>query len=294
MTNYNEPSAFDKTLKAIKVEISKCKATTLAKTIGATGQWNIYGVKGGTHDQLTYDDGTVITFNPDGTIRDVKNKDFSKEILNTDSEGFFKHQKDYIISKYGEDEYNFFKDYSDRLDGIAGDVLNDMLKGGKYDELAEKYDMGIGFPSESEMNALMEDLPRYTKILEGNNLSTYGDFFTWNRFDELDNTNSADKSIVKDKGMTRASVGTTNELFYSYFYAPNKERTSYDYDDNAWTVITIHEHNNDSYGAYIGETTPFGDLTKEVKSAPSQKCKRDLIDVKNHLIIQRPYHIPTH
>lgn len=293
MKKIKKDSPYETILKAVSLEITKCKATALAKSIGATGKWNINGVIGGTLDQLTYDDGTVITFNEDGSIREVINKDFSKQILNNDSEGFFKHQKDYIISKYGEEEYDFFRRYSERINGVNGDVLNEMLNGKKLEDIREDYDMGIGFPSEEEMNEIMEGLPRYTKILEGNNLSTYGDFFTWNRVSELDSTTDIDKSIVKDKGMTRASVGTTNELFYSPFTSMGEERTTYDYDDNDWTIITIHEHNNDSYGAYIGEMTPFGEMSKEVKSAPSQKNKRDIIDVKNHLIIQRPYHTPT-
>ena len=285
---------YEQAFDAITYEIRKCKATAQARRLGATGRWNINSTPGGTLDQLTYEDGTTVTFNPDGTIREVRNGDFHKQILNIDSETFFKHQKDYITSKYGEEEYRFFEEYSENIDGINGDALNRILQGDSVDEVKEwiRTDYAPYTLTDNTIQYMMDNLPRYQKILEGCNLSVYGDFFTWRQTQELGEWESSDRNIARDKGMTRASVGTTNELFYSPFIPPNDIRETYDYDDNSWTVITIHEHDNDFYGAYMGNVTNYGELNYEVKSAPNQKAKRDIIDNTNHLIIQRPYHTP--
>ena len=282
-------NAYDLTLKSLRAEIRKCKATAHAKSVGATGKWNENGTPDGTLDEIIYDDGTSIRFNPDGTPHSLTYGDYDMRLLDLGAEGFFRPQKQYITMRDGTGGYSLFEQYVDAMNGIDGEVFNRYVAG----EITKAEMFATPYVNAEKLNFLIENREGFENVINKNGLSIYGDFFTWQK----DNPEDLDKRIVTANGFDRSSVGGHNELFNSAFDERGNAGTGYSYDDDDWYVFTVHGHDMDSYGAYCGNVFDdrafrdggWGDLNREVITAKGKKFERTVIDTKNHIVVRVPY-----
>lgn len=277
---------YETIIKAIEDYIAKCKATAKILSIGATAKETYLDSQWFDEKylaQISYDDGTVLTFDEDGNISHITTADgFDKDYLEYDSYYFFDSQIQTLIEKYGQETYELFGKYANHWATWRGMLINQYLRGEiSKSELKSTFERN-GFIEEYDF--MMDNYQQFIDICNDNDLSVYGDFYTVRVADHIHDNDKLEKQIVWSKGhYSGSSGGNMLEL-----------KDSFAKTDKPWTIITLYEHDNGaSKGAFLGDVindNTYGcDWEMEVHHAPGQKFKRTLIDKKNKVIIQKPY-----
>lgn len=276
-------------LKVIEQETNKCSPNKEAYSIGESAKIKMGKSIDETGEiyeyieEITYKDGTTITFNDSDKIMNLKHDNFNaNHMLNNDSYEFFNDQKQEIIKKYGKETYDLFETYCDKWASSKGMIFNQYLRKeiGKK-ELKQK--LGAIFPF------MYDNYPLFKQICTENNLGRYEDFFTIRYMNNLHNTDSINRNIVWDKGETSATCGFA---LTEGTKVEGKEVSVFANMNNHWKVITLYKKGNKGHGIFMGNALNSKRSTKdwerEIHTPSQQKFRRTIIDIANKIIIQEP------
>lgn len=276
---------YEHIIKAIN-DYVKCKATAKIRKIGDSAQ-NTYEESVWFDEkylsQITYDDGTTLTFDEDGNITHITTGDgFDKDYLFYDSNYFFDKQRDILIEKYGPEKYELFGKYAHYWATWRGQLINQYLRGEINKTTLKKLFKKNGFIEEYEF--MMDNYNDFVEMCRNNNLAVYGNFYTVRVVDHIHDNTKLEKRIISDKGHYSTSAGGDMRSLKDSFAKTKKP----------WTVITLYEQDNPAcYGAFFGEVVNYYtqgfDWEMEIHHTPGQQFRRTLIDKKNKVIIQKPY-----
>lgn len=315
LESYNTESSmslYDEVLEAIKIEMEKCHSTAQAEKIG-----NQVTVKETRQDNKTifeysYPDGTKVTLTKEGKSRagritSITTSD-GKELheLGEDSYALFQHQKDMLISKYGEDGYNTLCKMADLLE--TGDYhyyewqepTRDPLTG-KLVAPVEKWMIEQNQQREN-YDFVMENMDFYEQACKDNDLRSYGDFYTVKYVAATaDYKELSKKRIITNKERSIETCGADFDMFTSHDI-PSYVITIREHDNPANTglftgnMINEYRSENESKGSFNWRNdtrTKDKDMLKGIHTVTGQKYENLIINkggyLKSNIIIRKPY-----
>lgn len=290
-------------IKTIEI-YTKCPATRTARKYGTqytTENWT--DENGQQYTRQTYGDGTSITYKHQkrgGGIPIMVKLPDGTEIPSIDEIAYehFQHQKDIIISRYGEGTYEMFKKYSDLLDGNVGRVFNSYKYGGKdmnyVDDKLTLIPSGQGKEEKIRENYekfqyLKENQETYDMICQTNDLRSYGNFFTWTTIMPAEKDYELGKRIVTLKQPRDETVGTVFEnnedkggTYPQYIITIRQQDNPANM--GAFTGNALNEYrkeNNNSEGTWDwkqAKSVKDKDYMKRIHTVPGQKFENIIID----------------
>ena len=305
-------SLYDEVLEAINREVEKCHSTAQAKKIG--NQVTISERKEGnkTIVDYMYPDGTKVTLAKDGKskagrITSVTTND-GKELheLGENSYALFQHQKDMLISKYGEDGYNTLCRMADLME--TGDY--------QYSEWQEQTISPLtGRPTapmedwmvernrqRENYDFVQENMEFYEQACRDNDLRSYGDFYTVKYVSaNPEYEEHSKKRIITNKKNSIETCGSDYSMFTSHD-RPAYVITIREHDNPANTglftgnMINEYRNGNDSRGSINWQDSTFTkdkDMLNGIHTVAGQKYENIIIDderyLKSPIVIRKPY-----
>ena len=190
------------------------------------------------------------------------------------TDSFFNYQKDEILNRYGEDGWEFYKEYANNFATYKGWELNSILRGEhSVDDFTDDED------SISSIRFLVDNHDRFVDMEQHLSLDR-DDFVSIRIMGDLHRNDSVGKKIVQDKGHTSTSV--VGDVYHYDAYANP---------DDSWFVFTLNDKGSGVKGGYLGSAIDEGygdDFEREVNYVPGQRFERLVIDDEHKFIIQRP------
>ena len=306
---------YDRIKEQISQEALKCHSSTQAKKLGNTGTYTQYKQDGKTYIEHIYPNGTIVTLEAGkkdsaGRITRVITAT-GKELheLNQEAYTLFQHQKDMLISKYGEEGYRTLCKMADLME------TKDYYKWEWHEDTISPLTGKPTAPHEPWMDErnqqrenyefVQENMEFYQKACKDNDLRSYGDFYTVTYASTTHDIKELSKTrIITNKGNNTETCGANPDLLTSW------KRPAY--------VITIREHDNPgNTGLYAGNMineyraennsrgsrnwhddtyTKDRDMLNSIHTVPGQKYENLIIDSERYeqspVIIRQPYQTP--
>lgn len=273
---------FEFILKSIDEAVYKCGGSERLKRIGAS----VKVTQEDGFETYHYDNGMSITFdlgiNENGrgeySLDNIIVGDEKISYLGEEAYDFFKEQKDFIGETFGYKGWDDFTRYVYNFSLGRAFELNSMLRTDFEKELKEWSKLS----GRKETGGWMwENHPQFVEIMDSVPLPDES-FITLRVVNKLHDNDSLNRRIVKDKGHTSSSCGSPMTKLEDYG----------DLEDGAWKIITVVHPDDEVHGAFLGtafkESSCGYDYELEFNYLPNQKFVRDVIDEKNHIIIQHP------
>jgi hypothetical protein len=263
-------------IKSINDAINKCKATDEIRRIGASA---VVTNEDG-YQTISYDNGMSVTFDlgsngnseEEYVLKNITTSEFSLDYLGEDSYDFFQNQMQWILDNYGEEEYERLIRYMCNLASGHGMELLYALR----NNLMDLYPKGHYMSNEHyHFVDVMKSMPLPDES-----------FMCLRVTNALHDNDGVNRRIIQDKGYFCTTCGSTMKELAQFADT---------IDGNPWKIITIVNPNDVVEGVFIGSAVKKGhcgvDWEKEYRFLPGQKFERDVIDERNHIIIQHPrYH----
>ena len=286
--------------KSIQTVI-KCASSSRAKKLGATG---VVEVKGNTKT-ITYDDGTVINLSVhddmDDTVDGVSSGGRVYDYLGKDRvHKYFQYQDDYL--KKQKAEVNEFKAFN-----MRGGVMNHYEWETEYDfvkSMVDSFATSFGMDINRKFIYGGEKLRHYTgESYFGSPIVPMDSDLHVNHLFEIARNNRIDKSDLALVTYTRGFFQENNLDKLSYTKKGYTSTTAGGYDEDlqenfkgtdGWTIITTVKKDSNTRGLFFGNALKesrtrfhdFYDWEAEVNLPPQTRFTRDIIDEKNHIIVQ--------
>lgn len=196
------------------------------------------------------------------------------------------------VHKY-EDDYSFLTDYMTNYATIQGLILNKNLNQGSFGRKQLNSFKDI-VNNNSSHNYFVE--------LEKNTRCDHKNFVCVRVQNRLYDNDSIDKEFYRNKHHTSASVGADINTIMETFtgdsnpHRRDNARNNIKEEDLVWRVYTKVGKDTGVHGLFFGNnindspTRCGDDWEAELNFAPNTKFVRDVIDEKNHIIIQ---HVET-
>lgn len=278
-------------LSAIEDYVIKCPATQKIRKIGSQGirtykeefRLNEFGDPDFVNllKKIEYPDGTTLEFDLTEhglpIITSVKTGDgFQADLLGEKCYQFFQSQKEEIIEKYGPEEWEFMKQYTNSYASKEGKSFNLYKKGLITKEQLldpEKYNFPMNLT-----HFLLDNDEHFTNICNDLHLQDYPNFYSL-RVARLHDNDGVNKKIVSTRsGHSSATVGDEWEVLNGL----HKH-------DGAWTIVTLYENGNEASTGFFMGNVKTSDFEAEIHTVKGNKFKRKIIDEENKIIIQEPY-----
>ena len=305
-------------LKAIEMELNKCHSTAVARNIGKSVIKEDYAnSRGEKYARYSYNDGTVLTIKKDskdsknGTPVSLTTSDGKTyEYLGDDSYEHFQHQKDMLISKYGEETYEMVQKFSDLMETTSGIQLKAYLEGRwTLDYIYDSFKVPRGDRYAQDRNKaqenfeyLLQNNERYEQICKDNDLRSYGDFITL----EVTGNKSEREELTKNRiyitsnHSDESSGASFDEVSRQSAPQPTYIITIREQNNPANTglftgnAITEWRQNNEIDGVprVDGTIEKDKDLKMNIHTVKGQRFENILIDderVEDKVIIRKPH-----